>query len=439
MSVINDMLRDLDERQALERNGANASSAAESMIEPQKQSVLKLYLLLSLVVILLIVWSVWFLFYDDRSSAHQQAVQQVISEVHVASPVAVLTDDQMALSTEAAEIKPRQMAMVSPVEGDKRSREKIRLGEVAKNDALELKKAAQVASEHKKTAPVVLTTKVAQAPSVEKKLTVNGGKVSVKPPAVEEAVSSVRNTAGDAKLATRSKAYPLVGSSLLNESAQIVVEESAASKGKAIASIDSEYLDIRVRLTPEAQDQNEANSAAELFKQNKAQQAYQGLYNFLATHEVDERSRAVLARQLLLEGRLAEAGDVLVGPIDTLSPQLRQIKARWHIAQDESQLAIDVLTVQLPEISLYTDYYVLLASYYQRFGDLEKAYETYSLLIQFDDNIADWWAGLGIASDRLNQKQQAKYAYSQASQLPGLNAGLVSFIDHRINELKYLK
>ena len=129
-------------------------------------------------------------------------------------------------------------------------------------------------------------------------------------------------------------------------------------------------------------------------------------------------------------------GDVLLNAPLNKSPKLRQIKARWYAQQGEHKLALYTLNSDLPNVAIYPDYYVLLAAYYQRYGSAQDAKNTYSVLVQHDETIADWWAGLGLASDRNNEKEKASYAYRQALELKGLSPELLNFVQTRLAQLQ---
>ena len=142
-----------------------------------------------------------------------------------------------------------------------------------------------------------------------------------------------------------------------------------------------------------------------------------------------------MATYLLNENRMAEVGDVLLNAPISASPELRQIKARWYAAQGQHKLAIYTLSSDLPNVEEYPDYYVLLAAYYQRYGSALDASKAYSLLVDYNENVADWWAGLGLAADRSGQPEQAIFAYQQALELSGLSPELLNFVTPRLKQL----
>jgi tetratricopeptide (TPR) repeat protein len=178
-----------------------------------------------------------------------------------------------------------------------------------------------------------------------------------------------------------------------------------------------------------------ADFSRNLYKAGESRKAYRTLYEFVAAYKVDQQSRIVLISYLLQDERIAEAGDVLVTTQVAHSPELRQLKARWYVAQGEHRLALHTLRENLPELHRFPDYYALLAAYYQRFGYSEKAAETYASLLDYDNESANWWAGFAIALDSSKQYQDAVNAYKHALQIPELRQELIEYIENRLSLL----
>jgi len=406
VSVINDMLRDLDNRQALERS-TDYDSVMESMIEPQKKRPAGMLIIIILVCILALVWSLWFVFFQNET-VETKALPTVLPEVsgntgHVLQPA------QLSLS-ELEEEKPSVLNT-------------------------ELKASSSLGSDAVASPPAVKQPKVASSIIVVNKKKVG----SVKAHKISEAKKAtivrkkMDHEKTDVEVTRKQPSSPANTGATPRKVKQ--TEPIVDSKAVLVDSSDSKPL-LTVSLSPKALDQKMAEQAQLLFSNKERRQAYRALYDFIGAHEEDSKSRTVLAGELLQDGRMAEAGDVLVSSEISEHPKLRQMKARWLVSKGNHDLALHTLSSNLPELNQYPDYYVLLAAYYQRFGYAEKAIETYSQLVQLDENVADWWAGLAISSDSAKRGSQAKFAYQQALQLPGLNSQLVEFVTRRFNELK---
>jgi len=375
------MLRDLDKRNAPERApdyiDASSSQSRQSMIEPQKNSKLGILVLVSVFVIAG-AWLSWGYFVTPIP---------VVSEV-----------ERLHQKSDASEAPvPREAILVL---------DKTKKVELV--SSVEPKPAQSVISAPKRIEVPVINTVVNNA--------VNSDTVQIEVEQKSSSVSKPRIETLIEKVDTNGKL------SHLSQVAPVQAKKSPSIK-------------VKVPLSPESLDKQTAETALAMYRKGEARQAYRILYDFIGNHDYDTKSRIILASQLIQETRLAEAGDVILGSDTQAEPQLRQLKARWLEAKGDSQAAIDTLSSALPRIEKHPGYYVLLASYYQRFGHAEKAVDTYTKLVQFDEQVADWWAGLALSSDMTKQGKQAKFAYQQALSTPGLDNRIVKYAQQRLLEL----
>jgi hypothetical protein len=217
-------------------------------------------------------------------------------------------------------------------------------------------------------------------------------------------------------------------------SAKVKPEPLPAQRQIVPAEPKVEVQEVRpvLALTAPAQDQKVAGDALRLIRQGRGGEAYRLLVAFIGATEVDARSRAVLVNYLLQQERLAEAGDFLLpAPVDS-DPDLRQLKARWLVASKRPDEALSLLEQNRPDLAGFSDYHALLASYYQQFGQPEKATLVYRELLTHDERVADWWAGLALALDRTEHYEDARVAYHRALAVPGLRPALRQFVEGRL-------
>ena len=396
MSVINDMLRDLDKRQAPEVS-SNQQVPHESLIEPQTAPYKKwLFAWVGLVILSALVY--FFLF---QEKGVQTANNLPVSEEKAhAVPSDNLEDQELNLER-------------STVQDDK-------LTSKPDSDIKNTKLPNEISLSEKTSSEKVSIDQV-PVPTIKTALS------------KEESITEPKE---ESKIDTKSvvtleemqpKKAPIDQPALAKQAQQ----RSQKLNKIALPSENS----MKVKLSPVALDQQMAERATKLITQRQELLAYRELYEFIGEHEQDMESRTVLASYLLHENRIAEAGDVLLNAQISRSPKLRQIKARWYAAQGRHHLAITTLNSNLPSVEEFPDYYVLLAAYYQRYGSAADASETYALLVDYNENIADWWAGLGLASDRNRQPEKAIFAYRQALELSGLSPELMNFVKPRLKQL----
>jgi hypothetical protein len=386
MSVINDMLRDLEQRKAPDRNELDAMSLNESLIETQSSNTKK-YLLLLAVLLLVVGGGVSALLFGGYD-------------------IKLMPLANSSITAPAFEKKTITNEAVTDTESTNQTR----------------------------LIPDVSTTTAAEIISPIEEQPIEPEVISKASP--EKKTDVVK--AQPKQLLSEREVQ--VSKSEVLESKQSVIEknqEDAVQKSQPIAktSITKPVVRRETTISPQKRDQNMAEQARKMFNADESRKAYRLLYEFLANHAVDIESRTVLISYLLQDERIAEAGDVLVTTEIDQSPALRQLKARWYVTRGENNLALHTLRKNLPELDDYPEYYELLAAYYQRFGFSEKAAQTYASLLKYDDESANWWAGLAIALDTSKQYTGAVNAYKQALEMPDLSPELFEYIENRLSLL----
>lgn len=418
MSVINDMLRDLDKRQAPEVS-AGQTSHQDSLIEPQSSPVKKIIIIV--VLVLSILFLAGFLFLNKEPASLEPIVTNEDAKHSIAQSnnVNVQQEALKEISQDIAQ-KDRTLNNIDlerPIE--KLQKNSNKGDELAVLSNLNLEE------------PTVLELKEVEPASSEIiKEQRNKNQIQQEKPADSQEIKA------NSKSVVASKA--VIAKTVTAKTATTKTEKTKPQK--AVLQEQKAYPEIKektmhVTLSPVALDQQMAERALMLISKMKDTEAYRELYTFIGEHEEDMESRTVLANYLLQENRIIELGDVLLNAPLSKSPKLRQIKARWFAEQGKYKLALYTLNSDLPRIETNSEYYVLLAAYYQRYGTAAEAKETYSRLVDYDETVADWWAGLGLASDRNNEKNKAIYAYQQSLELKGLSPELLNFVKPRLELL----
>lgn len=416
MSVINDMLRDLEQRKAAGRDGLNHAGTLP-VVQVSPSSSLRTWLLALLVVLLALGLGVWF---------WQISVLPKVAETVVAvEPEKVL---QVAEATPAI-VQPAAQAPTQPaplVEPNAK-REPVETPDPAESvvEANALPDKANAVSE---------PASVSEEKTVVQEKTVVADKI-----VMAETTPSAEQSAPKEQTAVAEKTAEVPKPEISQPSEPVA--QAAPPEDLPVVELPPEkavVLSARkplVTLTPQAQDQKQAAEARAMLRRGEIETALSQLRQFIDQAEVDTKSRAVLANYLLQYGRLAEAGDVLLGaPVDK-DPDLRQLKARWLAVGGRPHEAVSLLESDKPELAAFPDYHALLASYYQQLGQAEPAAGVYAELLTFNPAQANWWAGRALALDRLERYDEAKVAYERALVLPGLSGQLAQFAKQRLESL----
>lgn len=419
MSVINDMLRDLEARKAPDRDGLSKANIAE-LIEPESTSVFTQSRILAVVVLLLAAalgTGIYVLLQPSQNPMQMipPVTGSVVQESGVNETEAVHKDDAESIETQSVGKTERLTAVEEKAES-------VSLGAVSHETKMVQQEPAKPAN-----VEIATTTLATTVPNEQSHPVVSNAE-PVSRPAIahdQKAIPKVDVTQADNKEAEITKSMP---AKQQNKPAKAEVESRPAQPTPAQVS-------QMITLSPDALDEQNATEVRALFDDGRDQEAYRQLYNFIEDHDTDLESRITLTSYLLRDQRLAEAGDVISAlPIEQ-NPQARLLKARWYMANGLEQNAVQLLESDLPVFEFNVEYYELLASYYQQFGEPEQAITIYSDLIRSDSQRSDWWAGLAIALDRAGQYQDALTAYKQALQLPGLGVNVQQFVEQRVKQL----
>lgn len=148
------------------------------------------------------------------------------------------------------------------------------------------------------------------------------------------------------------------------------------------------------------------------------------------------------ARQLLVS-MLLDQGDMTNGtrfledglryhPDD---PTLIKMDARLLLQEDQLQQALQLLARINPKLQDDPDYYALMAAVLQKGRDFTRSGEIYQQLVQFNPGNGVWWAGLGISLDGVGHASEALQAFRKAANDQSIPEGLRAYVSTRIKVL----
>lgn len=148
-------------------------------------------------------------------------------------------------------------------------------------------------------------------------------------------------------------------------------------------------------------------------------------------------ARELLANLYLRTGRQAEAYMLLKEGLDASPQYLPFAKmyARTLIEQGQLPVAKRALENSLLYAGGDADYQALLAAVEQRLGDHGAAVTRYMLALELNKRQGAWWVGMGISLEALGRAAEAGQAYKAARASPGLSAELIAYIETRLKQL----
>lgn len=455
MSLMNDMLRDLEKRQAPDRTQQIEAQGYGALTQKSESHASRaVILLLGVIIIMLMALAVgWWYFQStpqagsgsvgtgsvvENNSSHTSRAEGRVDRTE--APVAI-AEQASNLAPPSSKIEQHQKPSTAPVVPSEvehhASKPKPERHTAATHAAKETnprdganddvaKKSSSVAAKPTPTKTPRSTTSLALANADVEKKSVEKKSVeqkSVEKPRVE--TQSVDKVSVDAKSAHKTDAKALATYESATDTQTIV--NSPKREAGAISKV--------LVISPEQRDEQMVDAAEALVDKGDRQDAKTQLMGFIDKYDTDVKSRALLVSLLMQDGHMVSANALLTDDKVAESSHLRRLKAHWLTQNGQTDEAVALLNSARPAIEADPEYHVLLAALYQQQGFSSEAVAAYAELISYNPDVADWWAGMAIALDSSQQYPSAKRAYQKALQMDGLRFELADFARQRLATL----
>ena len=399
MSLINQMLRDLDERRAAHGVGANLPSDVRPLPKARKS-----YWPVSLAVGagVVIVLGIAGVFLRDDVSRHLAPVVATVTQANApAAPVAVAA----VPTTAVIEPQPEPVAeidmskRVDGVDVSLRMADFIEASEEA--DGVDK---AETESETDK--------RESSAAPVEAKSTVVQ---PAKPP-----------------VASAMTATPLPDKPVAKVADKTDLDEGEKSSGRIGSTPVIERTPAAG--SPHERAESEYRKAIAAVNQGRVSEAVDSLRNALHQDSLHVASRQLLVRLLLEAGNKDEAIRMLRDGIAGQPAQLgwAMSLARLQVDRGELDSAWQTLDHTLPAAGNNPDYLGFAANVLQRLGRHGEAADQYRKATRIAPADGRWWLGLGWCLDAQGQAAEAREAFLHARQSGNLSPELLALIDQKL-------
>ncbi|MEK7259302.1 MAG: tetratricopeptide repeat protein [Pseudomonadota bacterium] len=447
MSLVNDMLRDLDER----RRGPTAAGLGAEKLVPVTNSrgagrgIKTLISVLGLLVLAAAVAFLGLQYFREPESfpdlpfqaALQQALQAPAERSAVPAPAAPTASISTAAPAEIAAASSVPTPQQLELEMIARRMEELE----AQNRAL-LEAQAQMAA---RSAADTATLLPAAADGID-----NAAQAGQLPAPIEQSVApenqvAIALDAGSqpADLGSIDPAFadalavdPALAGQGLADTASQTIDPAAAQQSAAQQS--AAPMRSPTELSFADQDKGKTQEALTLWGRNQRSEAVAALQGFIAANPQAHQSRETLAKLMLQQSDFA-AVTILVQEGMAVAPEYagyRKLQARLLLSSGMAQEAVRVLSNQAPPVSIDNEYHDLLATAQLSTMDFVGAAKSYQSLVQQNRGEARWWYGLAAAWDGQGREAEALQAYQQALNLPSLSAGLRQRSEQRVAELR---
>ena len=183
---------------------------------------------------------------------------------------------------------------------------------------------------------------------------------------------------------------------------------------------------------------NDYQRGIQQLKQGQLKTAEQSFQRVLDDNPQMIDARLQLIALLQRQGLPSQAETVLVQGLD-ISPadvSLRKLRARQLLARKAYAEGIKLLNSKpVPVLNGDSEYFGLLAVLFHDAGDYPSALGIYQQLVNVQPNNSTWWFGLALCADQSSNLTVARQAYRKALALPTLRADLQAYAQQRLQQL----
>jgi MSHA biogenesis protein MshN len=262
-------------------------------------------------------------------------------------------------------------------------------------------------------------------------------------PNVQPTPAPHMQTPAPASLAPQSSATADTDAAAATAAPTVVTKNTAkaitSSVNKPTAAPHNSSVEKTARpLSAEQQAELAYQDALRLLQSGRPSAAEPRLRTALDSYPAHRGARTTLAGLLINAGRLPEATTVLAAGLalaPTYAP-FAKLYARLRIDQGELRDARAVLERAAPPVQDDPEYHALLAALYQRLGLYEQAAQTYRGTLQAQPRNGVWWLGLGLALEGAGDRTNALQAYQRAQQSGTLDSEVLRYVESKITALR---
>ncbi len=190
-------------------------------------------------------------------------------------------------------------------------------------------------------------------------------------------------------------------------------------------------------LSPQLRAENDYRRAASLMANGKAEEAVIVLERALSIYPRHTAARQTLVGLLLDSKRSDDARQRLREglAVDSNQPGLAMILARLQVEDGDLNTAVESLQRSLAYAAERGDYQSFLAALLQRQGRHGEAIEHYALALRSEPQNALWWMGIAISLQAEHRLQEARDAFGRAKSANTLSPDLQAFVEQRLSQL----
>ena len=259
------------------------------------------------------------------------------------------------------------------------------------------------------------------------------------PAAPVASAAKVVSPAGDAKAASASA---VSGVSIIPPVPPVAPKPRSADAGgepRVQLAATGAQIDKRMQtLTPAQMAENEYREAANFLGQGRLVEAQDSFRQALQHNPLHAGARQGLFGLLVDAKRTTEAEQLLKDglKLNANQPGLAMALARLQLDRADANAAIETLQASAASAQNSPDYLAFFAGLLQRQSRHREAVEQYLAALRLAPNSGVWLMGLGISLQALGRNTDAQDAFRHARASNTLNPDLQAFVDQRLRQLQ---
>lgn len=212
-----------------------------------------------------------------------------------------------------------------------------------------------------------------------------------------------------------------------------------AEKQAPIARSEKPRVERRDRvLSVEERAETEFRRGVDLLKRGRAKEAEAAFAASLAADPRHRGARQALVALAFEQQQLDYARRLLADGLaaDPAQPDFAVALARIHVEQGDLDAALTAMQPTAPSAGDHADFHLLRGAILQRLGRAGQAAEAYRSALRVQTKLPQAWIGLGISLEALEKRPEAAEAFKRALAAGPVSTDVRTFAEQRIRALR---